>query len=158
MRLQGRRHQAVAGTAAIAVAAASLLTLSSVTDAAWTDDEYVGSAAGVMIAGDCSTTTLFQTQSAARQLSGLIGAQDLDSLAALQGLAVENSSGTLSVAPDSAVEIDPVTFSAPLTSARWAIPCSRRHWVLMRLQEMRAPTTSGAEPGKAGRPRQPRGL
>lgn len=96
------------------VAAVSLLSLSSVTDAAWTDDEYVGSTAGVMIAGDCSTTTLFQTQSAARQLSGLLGAQNLDSLAALQGLAVENTSGPLSVAPGSAIQIDPVTFSAPL--------------------------------------------
>lgn len=96
------------------VATVSLLSLSSVTDAAWTDDEYVGSTAGVMIAGDCSTTTLFQTQSAARQLSGLLGAQNLDSLAALQGLAVENTSGPLSVAPGSAIQIDPVTFSAPL--------------------------------------------
>lgn len=114
MRFPSRRRQAAAGTLAIVVAAASLLGLSSVTDAAWTDDEFVGSSAGVMIAGDCSTTTLFQTQSAARQLSGLLGTENLDSLAALQGLAVENSSGTLSVAPGSAVEIDPVTFSAPL--------------------------------------------
>lgn len=114
MRFPSRSRQAVAGTAAMIVAAASLLSLSPVTDAAWTDDEYVGSSAGVMIAGDCDTTTLFQTQSAARQLSGLLGAQDLDSLAALQGLAVQNSGGTLSVSPASAVEIDPVTFSAPL--------------------------------------------
>jgi hypothetical protein len=114
VRFRNRRRQAAAGTVAIVVAAAALLSLSSATDAAWTDDEYVGSTAGVMIAGDCSTTTLFQTQSAARQLSGVLGAQNLDSLAALQGLAVENSSGTLSVAPGSAVEIDRVTFSAPL--------------------------------------------
>lgn len=114
MRSPSRRRQALAGTAAMAVAAASLLSLSAVTDAAWTDDEYVGSAAGVMIAGDCSTTTLFQTQSAARQLSGVLGAQNLDSLAALQGLAVENTGGTLSWTPASAIQIDPVTFTAPL--------------------------------------------
>lgn len=122
MRVPILRRQAAAGTAAIVVVAASLLSLSSVTDAAWTDDEYVGTAAGVMIAGDCSTTTLFRTESAARQLSGMLGADDLDSLAAIQGLSVENTRGTVAVAPASAIQIDPVTFSAPLEASALGNP------------------------------------
>lgn len=122
MRVPTLRRQAAAGAAAIIVAAVSLLSLSSGTDAAWTDDEYVGTAAGVMIAGNCSTTTLFRTESAARQLSGLLGADELDSLAAVQGLSVENLSGTVSVAPASAIQIDPVTFSAPLEASALGSP------------------------------------
>lgn len=122
MRIPTLRRQGAAGTAAIIVAAASLLSLTSATDAAWTDDEYVGTAAGVMIAGNCSTTTLFRTESAARQLSGRLGANDLDSLAALQGLSVENTQGTASAAPASAIQIDPVTFSAPLEASAMGNP------------------------------------
>lgn len=122
MRVPTLRRQAAAGTSAIIVAAAAFLSLSSGTDAAWTDDEYVGTAAGVMIAGNCSTTTLFRTESAARQLSGLLGADELDSLAALQGLSVENARGTVSVAPASAIQINPVTFSAPLEASALGSP------------------------------------
>ncbi|HJV99262.1 MAG TPA: choice-of-anchor G family protein, partial [Arthrobacter sp.] len=122
MRVATQRRQAATGITAIVVAAASLLGLSSATDAAWTDDEYVGTAAGVMNAGNCSTTTLFRTQSAARQLSGLLGSDDLDSLAALQGLTVENTRGTVSVSPASANQIGPVTFSAPLEAGALGSP------------------------------------
>ncbi|WP_066286549.1 choice-of-anchor G family protein [Arthrobacter sp. B6] len=122
MRVPTLRRQAAAGTSAIIVAAAAFLSLSSGTDAAWTDDEYVGTAAGVMIAGNCSTTPLFRTESAARQLSGLLGADELDSLAALQGLSVENARGTVSVTPASAIQINPVTFSAPLEASALGSP------------------------------------
>lgn len=54
------------------------------------------------------------TESAGRQVSGSVGGEDLDSLADVQGIRVENRGGTVKVAPATATELDPVTF----TSAR----------------------------------------
>lgn len=122
MRTVSGRSRAAGAMVAMAVAAASFLSQGSVTDAAWTDDEYANTAVGVMIAGDCSTTTLFQTESSARQLSGVLGGQDLDSLVSLQGLSVENRLGLITAAPGSAIQIDPVTFTAPLEAGTLGTP------------------------------------
>lgn len=111
---RARRLTVVAPLAALTVASMALLASTSGTLAAWTDDEYVNASAGVMVAGDCSTTTLFQTESAARQVSGFLGGEDLDTLASVQGVQVENTSGTVTVAPSTATRIDPVTYTAAL--------------------------------------------
>jgi hypothetical protein len=100
----------------------ALLTATSGTLAAWTDDEYVSAGAGVMVAGDCTTTTLFQTESAARQLSGSLGGADLDTLAAVQGVRVGNANGTVTVTPGTATQVDPVTYTSALEAGALGMP------------------------------------
>jgi hypothetical protein len=117
-----RRLRAGATLAALTVLSIALGSATSGTLAAWTDDEYVGAAAGVVVAGDCSTTTLFQTESAARQVSGFVGGQDLDSLAAVQGIQVGNSGGTLTVHPGTASQVDPLTFISNLDATALGSP------------------------------------
>lgn len=116
------RFHTLAPLAALTVASIALLTATSGTLAAWTDDEYVSAGAGVMVAGDCTTTTLFQTESAGRQLSGSVGGEDLDTLAAVQGVQVRNASGTVTVLPATAKPIDRVTYTAALETEALGTP------------------------------------
>ena len=117
-----RRLRSVAPLAALTVASMALLTATSGTLAAWTDDEYVSGGAGVMVAGDCSTTTLFATESSARQVSGFLGGEDLDTLVAVQGIQVGNTSGTVAVTPATATRIDPVTYTTVLEAGAFGAP------------------------------------
>lgn len=121
MRADGR-FRMLAPLAAVTVASIALLTATSDTIAAWTDDEYVSAVAGVMMAGDCNTTTLFHTESAARQLSGSVGGEDLDTLAAVQGVQLRNAGGTVTVVPATATQVDPVTFTAGLEAGALGAP------------------------------------
>jgi hypothetical protein len=116
------RFRMLAPLAAVTAASIALLSGTSATLAAWTDDEYVSAAAGVMLAGDCSTTTLFHTESAARQLSGSAGGDDLDSLASVQGVHLRNAGGTVTVLPATATQVDPVTFTAGLEAGALGAP------------------------------------
>lgn len=117
-----RRFRMLAPLAAVVAASMAVLSGTSATLAAWTDDEYVSAVAGVMVAGDCSTTTLFHTESAARQLSGSVGGQDLDALASVQGVHLRNAGGTVTVVPATATQVDPVTFTAGLEAGALGTP------------------------------------
>lgn len=117
-----RRLAIAAPLAAFTVASTALLAATSGTLAAWTDDEYVSAGAGVMVAGNCSTTTLFHTQSAARQVSGSLGGQDLDTLAGVEGMRVGNAGGTVTVAPSTATKIDAVTYTSALRAGAFGSP------------------------------------
>ena len=119
---RARRLTVVAPLAALTVASMALLASTSGTLAAWTDDEYVSAGAGVMVAGDCSTTKLFKTESAARQVSGSLGGVDLDTMAAVQGIQVGNTTGTVTVAPSTATRIDPVTYTTALEAGALGSP------------------------------------
>ncbi|MFJ5693924.1 choice-of-anchor G family protein [Arthrobacter sp. NPDC093125] len=119
---RARRLTVVAPLAALTVASTALLASTSGTLAAWTDDEYVSTGAGVMVAGDCSTTTLFKTESTARQVSGSLGGQDLDTLADVEGIQVGNTSGTVTVAPSTATRIDSVTYTTALEAGALGSP------------------------------------
>ncbi|MDQ0620079.1 choice-of-anchor G family protein [Arthrobacter globiformis] len=116
------RLRRLAPLAVFSVATMGLLTATSGTLAAWTDDEYVSAGAGVMVAGDCSTTTLFQTQSAARELSGSLGGEDLDTLAAVHGISLRNTAGAVFVDPATATRVDPVTFTSALEAGAFGSP------------------------------------
>jgi hypothetical protein len=122
MRTPAERFRTLAPLAALTVASIALLTSTSGTLAAWTDDEYVSAGAGVMVAGDCTTTTLFQTESAGRQLSGSLGGADLDTLAAVQGVQVGNANGTVTVTPATATQVDPVTYTSALEAGALGTP------------------------------------
>lgn len=119
---RARRLTVVAPLAALTVASMALLASTSGTLAAWTDDEYVSAGAGVMVAGDCSTTKLFKTESAARQVSGSLGGVDLDTMAAVQGIQVGNTTGTVTVAPSTATRIDPFTYTTALDAGALGSP------------------------------------
>lgn len=122
MKRFGPRLRILAPVAALTAASIALLTSTAGTLAAWTDDEYVSASAGVMVAGDCSTSTLFQTESAARQVSGSVSGQDLDTLAAVQGLTVRNTGGTVAVEPATATQVDPVTYTAAVEAGALGSP------------------------------------
>lgn len=122
MKRFGPRLRILAPVAALTAASIALLSSTAGTLAAWTDDEYVSASAGVMVAGDCSTSTLFQTESAARQVSGSVGGQDLDTLAAVQGLTVRNTRGSVAVEPATATQVDPVTYTAAVEAGALGSP------------------------------------
>jgi predicted ribosomally synthesized peptide with SipW-like signal peptide len=99
-----RRFVLVAAAAAITLAATT-----SVTTAAWTDNEWVRSAVGVSSPGDCSTNTMFTNQSWARQLQGTVLNTNLDTIAGVQGLTVLNDGTTATRTPLSAVLVPGTT-------------------------------------------------
>ncbi|GAB12366.1 hypothetical protein ARGLB_014_00080 [Arthrobacter globiformis NBRC 12137] len=88
-----------------AAAAISLAAGTTITTAAWTDDEWVGSAVGVGTPGGCTTNSLFTTQSWARQLSGSVLNTSLDSTAGVEGLTVTNNGTTASPVPVTATPV-----------------------------------------------------
>ncbi|MFE4541890.1 choice-of-anchor G family protein [Arthrobacter sp. NPDC056727] len=99
-----RRSLLVAAVAAISVAAAS-----TITSAAWTDDEWVSSAVGVASPGDCATNTLFTSQSRARQLTGTVLNTSLDSITGVEGLTVTNNGIKASPVPVTATPVPGTT-------------------------------------------------
>ncbi|MFC7850975.1 choice-of-anchor G family protein [Arthrobacter sp. NPDC057388] len=99
-----RHSLLVAAAAAIALAAGT-----TVTSAAWTDDERVSGAVGVGSPGDCSTNTLFTTQSWARQLTGTVLNTSLDSVLGVEGLTVTNNGTTASPVPATATPVPGTT-------------------------------------------------
>lgn len=97
-----RRLILVASAAAIAVAASSTLT-----QAAWTDNEWTHTNVGTAVVGDCTTNTLFQNRAWGRQLTGTVAGFNLDTLAGVDGVTVTNN-GTLGAAvPASVHEVTP---------------------------------------------------
>lgn len=94
----------VAAVAAIAVAATT-----SITTAAWTDNEWVRSAVGVSSPGDCTTNSMFTNQAWSRQLHGTVLNTNLDTVAGVQGLTVVNNGTTATPAPLSAVLVPGTT-------------------------------------------------
>lgn len=99
-----RRFVLVAAAAAITLAATT-----SVTTAAWTDNEWVRSAVGVSSPGDCSTNTMFTNQSWARQLQGTVLNTSLDTVAGVSGLTVLNNGTAATPTPLSAVLVPGTT-------------------------------------------------
>ncbi|UKA50487.1 choice-of-anchor G family protein [Arthrobacter sp. FW305-123] len=99
-----RRFTLVAAAAAITLAATT-----SITTAAWTDNEWVRSAVGVSSPGDCSTNTIFTNQSWARQLEGTVLNTSLDTVAGVQGLTVLNNGTTATSTPLSATLVPGTT-------------------------------------------------
>lgn len=88
-----------------AVAAVSLVATTTVTTAAWTDNEWAGGTVGVGSPGDCTTNTLFSSQASARQLSGSVLGVDLDSIAGVEGLTVTNTDGAATPVPVTATGV-----------------------------------------------------
>ncbi|MGR0160875.1 choice-of-anchor G family protein [Paenarthrobacter nitroguajacolicus] len=99
-----RRYVLVAAAAAITLAATT-----SLTTAAWTDNEWVKSSVGVSSPGDCSTNTMFTNQSWARQLQGTVLNTNLDTLAGVHGLTVVNNGTAATPTPLSAVLVPGTT-------------------------------------------------
>ncbi|GAA3273273.1 choice-of-anchor G family protein [Paenarthrobacter aurescens] len=99
-----RRFTLVAAAASITLAATT-----SITTAAWTDNEWVRSAVGVSSPGDCSTNTMFTNQSWARQLQGTVLNTSLDTVAGVQGLTVLNNGTTATRTPLSATLVPGTT-------------------------------------------------
>ncbi|TDT81436.1 hypothetical protein DFO47_10386 [Arthrobacter sp. AG258] len=88
-----------------AAAAVSLVATTTVTTAAWVDNEWAGGSVGVGSPGDCSTNTLFSGQASATQLSGRVLGTDLNSIAGVEGLTVTNAGGAASPQPLSATPV-----------------------------------------------------
>lgn len=91
-----------------AAAAVSLAATTTVTTAAWVDNEWVGGGVGVASPGDCSTNTLFSGEASATQLSGNVLGIDLKSIAGVEGLRVTNSDGTALPLPVTASQVTDV--------------------------------------------------
>lgn len=89
----------------VAVAAISLTATTTVTTAAWTDNEWVSSAAGVASPGDCATNSLFSSQASSRQLTGMVLGSQLDSIAGIEGLTVLNGGAGAVPSPQSATPV-----------------------------------------------------
>lgn len=92
----------VASAAAIAVIAST-----SLTQAAWTDNEWANTSVGTATVGDCTTNNLFQNRAWGRQLTGMIAGVNLDTLAGVDGVTVSNNGNLGSVVPASATEVTP---------------------------------------------------
>ncbi|HEY3572942.1 MAG TPA: choice-of-anchor G family protein [Arthrobacter sp.] len=92
-----------------AVAAISLAAGTTITSAAWTDEERVHGAVGVGSPGDCTSNSLFTSQSWARQLSGSILNAGLDSIAGVEGLTVTNNGTMASPVPVTATPVPGTT-------------------------------------------------
>ncbi|ALV44587.1 hypothetical protein MB46_02685 [Arthrobacter alpinus] len=97
-----RRVIFVASMAAIAVAASTTLT-----QAAWTDNEWAHSNVGTALVGDCTSNTLFQNRAWGRQLTGMVAGINLDTLAGVDGVTVSNNGTLGSAVPASAAEVTP---------------------------------------------------
>ncbi|MFP3463025.1 choice-of-anchor G family protein [Arthrobacter globiformis] len=91
------------------IAAISLAAGTTITSAAWTDDEWIHSGVGVGAPGDCTTNSLFTSQSWARQLSGTVLNMSLDSIAGVKGLTVTNNGTTASPMPVTATPVPGTT-------------------------------------------------
>lgn len=109
---QRRRHVLVAGILAASAAVAG----TTLTDAAWTDNEYVY-ANNVGTAGRCDQNSGTTTTAAARQLMGTLLNSNLDTVAALKGLSVVNDGAGTSTASANALRINQDTFTAPLDAS-----------------------------------------
>lgn len=101
----------VAGILAASVAVAG----TAVTDAAWTDNEYVHSGLGTVFR--CDQNSGATTTAAARQFSGTLLDSNLDTVAALKGLSVTNDGAGTSTASANALRISQDTFMAPIDAS-----------------------------------------
>ncbi|SEE63468.1 hypothetical protein SAMN04489740_1988 [Arthrobacter alpinus] len=97
-----RRVVLVASVAAIAFVAST-----SLTQAAWTDNEWAHSNVGTAVVGDCTSNTLFQNRAWGRQLTGMVAGINLDTLAGVDGVTVANNGTLGSAVPASASEVTP---------------------------------------------------
>ncbi|KSU73964.1 hypothetical protein GA0061083_3332 [Pseudarthrobacter enclensis] len=88
-----------------AAAAVSLAATTTVTTAAWVDNEWATGSVGVGTPGDCSTNTLFNGEASATQLSGNVLGIDLKSIAGVEGLTVTNADGGASPLPLTATPV-----------------------------------------------------
>lgn len=88
-----------------AAAAVSLAATTTVTTAAWVDNEWASGSVGVGSPGDCSTNTLFSGEASATQLSGNVLGIDLKSIAGVEGLTVTNADGAASPLPLTATPV-----------------------------------------------------
>ncbi|TLM86498.1 choice-of-anchor G family protein [Pseudarthrobacter sp. NamE2] len=98
------------------MAASLAVTGTTLTNAAWTDNEYVH-AHNVGTDGRCEQDSGTTTTASARQLSGTLLNSNLDSVAALHGLSVTNDGAGTSTASANAIRINPDTFMAPLDAS-----------------------------------------
>ncbi|MDQ0731108.1 choice-of-anchor G family protein [Arthrobacter sp. B1I2] len=108
---QLRRRLLIGGILAASLA----VTGTTLTNAAWTDNEYVH--ANVGTDGRCEQDSGTTTTAAARQLSGTLLNSNLDSVAALKGLSVTNDGAGTSTASANALRITRDTFMAPLDAS-----------------------------------------
>lgn len=106
-----RRSLLVAGILAATVAVAG----TTLTDAAWTDNEYVHSDLGTVFR--CDQNSGATTTAAARQFSGTLLDSNLDTVAALKGLSVTNDGAGTSTASANALRISQDTFMAPIDAS-----------------------------------------
>lgn len=108
---QRLRPLLAAGILAATVAVAG----TTLTDAAWTDNEYVHANLGTVSRCDQNSGTT--TTAAARQFSGTLLNSNLDTVAALKGLSVTNDGAGTSTASANALRISQDTFMAPLDAS-----------------------------------------
>lgn len=95
------------------LAATAAVAGTSLTNAAWTDNEYVHSSR-VGTDGRCEQDSGTVTTASARQIAGTLLNSNLDTVAALKGLGVTNDGTGTTTATANAIRIDQDTFMAPL--------------------------------------------
>lgn len=109
---QLQRMLLITGILAVSAAVAS----TTLTDAAWTDNEHVHSNT-LGTAHRCDHNSGTATTAQARQLSGTLLNSNLDTVAALKGLTVINDGAGISTPSANAIPITPDTFMAPLDAS-----------------------------------------
>jgi hypothetical protein len=95
------------------LAASGVVGGTTLTNAAWVDNEYVY-ASGVGTDGRCELDSGTLSTASARQLRGTLMGSDLDNLASVSGVSVLNDGAGTSTANPGAIRIDDNTFMAPL--------------------------------------------
>ena len=100
----------IAGLTITAIVAAAIPGV-ALTNASWNDTEFVHGTVG---SEDCSTATNFSTRGAGKLLSGSIGAINLDTLASVNGVVVNNGASGPSVFPSGATSLGSDAYANPL--------------------------------------------
>lgn len=100
----------IAGFTITAVVAATLPGI-SLTNASWNDQEYDHGALG---AENCATATNFATRGAGKLIGGSVGGINLDTLASVNGVVVNNGSGGIGVFPSGANSLGNDAYANPL--------------------------------------------
>ncbi|WP_104087804.1 choice-of-anchor G family protein [Arthrobacter sp. GMC3] len=108
---QPRRLLVVASVAVFAVVIST-----TITHAAWTDNEWAHGAVGVSNPGDCTTNTMFMNQAWGRQLTGTVANIALDSLVGVNGVKAANDGTTTVPTPNdnTVTKVDATTYIAKL--------------------------------------------
>ena len=111
MLTRPRRLLVLASAVVIAVVVST-----SITQAAWIDNEWAHGGVGASSPGDCASNTMFTNQASGRQLTGTVAGTDLETLVGVRGVrAVNDGTATMPIPNDLSVsKVDANTYVAKL--------------------------------------------